>query len=630
MRGLLTALAIYISALSPAWATAFTSACGGTTCNWNAGASWTGGTGSNFPNSSGDTATLSANDVLVVPASVSITVGAITKGTGTGITINGTMTWAGAVSGGGAFTLTVNAGGTLDAGNQAFTAGSGRTSYIFAGSPTTCHQTNGTSSNCATVTSTPAGATFSLGTGFTTINATYTDFSNLGTSAFGWSRSTSGINQIFKHNVVTNSGRLDIDNDCNTTNIGFDVQFNDFRNPSPADPIASAAYQPFVQQAAAACPLGTTPRIFANNTFSTSGATGAAYVQARSATISGNVFSAWALFLAPNAGNNSDHTLSGNFFANQSSYDQFFKEAGGFNYFNASTSNYYYYTRGSGSHPFGHLPSALSATLRATGDVLEQSNLAAGTTAWWLWSGLTTSVQLDHELMLSPGGFFVITGPITPPTLAIFNNTTLSNSAGLALAGNDCTGGNAGPYPMLVWAESTGKITAGTSSQVYNNLVLIPDTTQTRGYAIDLVNNTTDQIGLLDYNGGYGYPGGVQSPPVKYSTSCVVVTSGLGPHDISADPIFVDRTRNLAKFDLASGGPGTAANYISEALKANGYGGAFNTVYTPAAPVTYVRAGFVPQSSAYKGTGLSGGDIGALPAVPLPSSGSGLLLMGVN
>ncbi len=614
-RIFITAVAVFfvcIGACAPACATAFTLTATG---NWNDPTKWSGGSGSDYPLTSGDTAALGSNFTVTIPGGITVAPGAITGGGGGGITITGTLTANGSIQPAANFTLTISAGGTIDINGQTRTP-QGNINYVFSG----------TSGNHATVKSTVTGGIFSIGaTGFRNINATYTDFSDLGSSDFGWSRGQSNVTQTFTHNTVIRCDHFGLDNDTTGTNVGFVIENNDFRTPSPANPIGSSIYQPFVQLSSRA--KGTATRSFANNTFSTAGNSGAAYVQAQGATISGNVFSNWALALAQNSGGNSDHTLSGNFFANQSSYDQFFQSAGGKNNFNASTSNYYYYTRGAGSHPFGSLPSALSATLRATGDVLEQSNLAAGTTAWFLWSGLTTSAQIDHELMLSPGGLFVITGSITPPTLDISNNTLFSYSEGLALAGNDCTAGNAGAYPFLVWAESTGKITPGTTSEVYNNLVIRPDTAQTRGYAIDLVNNTTDQITYLNNNAGYGYPGGIQSPPVSYFSTCVKVTAGVGVNDISADPSFVDRTRNLAAFDTSNGGAGTGANAITELLKLNGYGGTYNSNYSAANAVTYVRAGFVPHAYALKGTGRSGADIGALP-VQLISGG--LMLRGVN
>lgn len=125
---------------------------------------------------------------------------------------------------------------------------------------------------------------------------------------------------------------------------------------------------------------------------------------------------------------------------------------------------------------------------------------------------------------------------------------------------------------------------------------------------------------------------------------------GKGMHDVYANPSFFDGTRNTSSWSVSLGGDGTALSVISEMLKINGYDinanpALFNPNYSNTNLLNYIRAGYAPTNTAFKGTSYEGGDIGAVPVVgsvppppvedltaPLRSGGSpsGVLAVGTT
>ncbi|MBP9773150.1 MAG: fibronectin type III domain-containing protein [Candidatus Peribacteraceae bacterium] len=91
-----------------------------------------------------------------------------------------------------------------------------------------------------------------------------------------------------------------------------------------------------------------------------------------------------------------------------------------------------------------------------------------------------------------------------------------------------------------------------------------------------------------------------------------------GSNDVwGGDPGFVDRDRGIVKWSRSLGKTGTDAQVIDAALKElekrNDPG--YDARFTIKALIDYVKAGFVPTNTAYKGTAHDGTDIGAMPVV---------------
>jgi hypothetical protein len=139
---------------------------------------------------------------------------------------------------------------------------------------------------------------------------------------------------------------------------------------------------------------------------------------------------------------------------------------------------------------------------------------------------------------------------------------------------------------------------AGLLSAFKNNLAW---DTSARGYKLydsPSDNEVNDLVAAAncDYNGGWNLLAGNNG---KGYNDQEFSSGNPGDHDVSGDPQFVDATRNIAKWDLSLGGAGTVANALTELRKRNDAAG-YNASYTIAALLTYVRAGFAPQSSSYQ------------------------------
>lgn len=120
----------------------------------------------------------------------------------------------------------------------------------------------------------------------------------------------------------------------------------------------------------------------------------------------------------------------------------------------------------------------------------------------------------------------------------------------------------------------------------------------------------------LHHNAGYFVLPGSN---LKGYNGLLLSTGSPGASDVDGvDPLFVDRTRDFAAWDGSiAGGAGTIAHGLAELKKKNDP--TYNSAYTIAALVTWVKAGFVPQAPAYQAASdsvaPSNGWIGALAGV---------------
>ena len=134
--------------------------------------------------------------------------------------------------------------------------------------------------------------------------------------------------------------------------------------------------------------------------------------------------------------------------------------------------------------------------------------------------------------------------------------------------------------------------------------------TSARGYKVTHQTDTSDvcSASACDYNGG---------DPAEFLAGDangynVTVTSGtLGVNDLAESPKFADSSRRLSTFDAICGGPGTAANALTEFAKRNDSD--WNSCYTISSLINWVKQGFAPRNLKYATSGHDGGRIGAVP-----------------
>jgi len=155
-----------------------------------------------------------------------------------------------------------------------------------------------------------------------------------------------------------------------------------------------------------------------------------------------------------------------------------------------------------------------------------------------------------------------------------------------------CTYNSADPAAG-VYFETPGF--AGQCTSVKGNLAW--STTATSSYVIGAeVGTTTDVVasGNVTHNGKWN-PASTDG----YGDNLSFSSGTPGANDVSGDPGFVDAARNIKTWDTSLGGAGTVANAIAELIKLNDASG-YNSAYNLPALLTYIRAGFVPTTYAFK------------------------------
>jgi hypothetical protein len=551
-----------------------------TTCNWNNGASWTGGTGSDYPDDAGDTVIISAGDYVVIPVGVSITTGAITFNNGSGagnestIDILGTLDLAGAVSMVNYAMLKGGPDGTLDLNGQTITVSGSVSRYTFTG--TSGHPFNiiSTGSRGAMITS-----------GLIQLVSTwdYVNISGLADSTFGRSHNVA-YTQHYEHSVFSDMENFAIDGVSTNINAGFEFNFNDIRNPHTP---TGTDYQPTLTMANQS--LGTAPREMTFNTWDGGSLLGKIVCINCTGTVTFNdnvlkdfqIASVGSAYITPQR----------NMFYNSLGSDQaFFINTDGM--FSQAVTDHYFYYDGD-NHPLGYI----SASVNVQDSIFENTGLGSD---WFLFNAYSQVATVQNNIFLGKGSPLTFTG-VSAPTLNIVNNTMYGS--------NDNTAFSWGVLTEQV-AELTGTV------NYYNNLLVDSNTTAGGEAATYVRTDTANQIDVANYNGHAGYTNlGVYTPTLfSYldNAGASTISPAAGVNDIQADPLFVDRTRKLSTWDTSLGGAGTEANAIAEMLKLNGTGGTYDTDYNVSNLLTYVQAGFTPQASAYNGTGSGGVDIGAI------------------
>ena len=132
---------------------------------------------------------------------------------------------------------------------------------------------------------------------------------------------------------------------------------------------------------------------------------------------------------------------------------------------------------------------------------------------------------------------------------------------------------------------------------------------------------------VANYNCGWSSTG--EAFTDNYEPTDAKFGTAPGANDVNQNPQFPAPTRNLIGWDASLGGPGTTANVIAEMRLRNEAG--FDSNYTVANALVWIRAGWASGNVAFNGTGHDAGDIGAVAYAEVVTGGpASLLLLGIG
>jgi hypothetical protein len=146
----------------------------------------------------------------------------------------------------------------------------------------------------------------------------------------------------------------------------------------------------------------------------------------------------------------------------------------------------------------------------------------------------------------------------------------------------------------------------------------------------------------LDYNGKYNPVAGTYSGTVgaaagdgykDYATSGTFVemlssTTGLGAHDVTGNPSFVDSTRNIATWAVYKAAATSGQTYQQKVDAALALTATDPATYIPDL-ISYVQDGWRPTNASFKDAGHDGVTIGALEG-SFATGSKNMLLLGVG
>jgi hypothetical protein len=379
---------------------------------------------------------------------------------------------------------------------------------------------------------------------------------------------------------------------------GLLVSHCDFKTPADTAPITNGKFTPRAELNGT---LGVNPRRFEYCTWRTTRGANSLFTQRHDG---GMVYDSCIFNDVQLSGNDQEGNLN-SVFINCLFYTdrqvQFFASSGkpGTLYHGNYFLNRY------GDHPLG---SQAFLSQQAFANVFETdalTNLGAvngSGTNWFLFgaSAATPTIKLRNNVVIGTGSFVTFTASDNPTLVEISYNT-------FAVENNGTIQGTRPVYYAPIYTHEQVGACGGTI-EIFNNLVLDMDTTDTRDYAVDPLLNTADQIDYLNYNCGYGYPAGTLTPPVRYS-DYVVVTAGVGVNDFSANPQLVGKDRNFLGYIAAIGGTATYAAAMAEFLKVNEVG--YNPAYSVKKLVDWVMDGFRVAAPELSMSGRNSMSVGA-------------------
>lgn len=436
--------------------------------NWNDSATW-GGAG--VPTAT-DTATITGQHVVTVASATSASCGAITMSAGlvgakTTLQINGTFDMAGNIGGAAYCAINIGAGGTLDFNGYAINKGS--STYL---------NWIGAAGNRATVISTGSRGTIPVAAAPTIADFQYCDISGMGAAEYGRTHTTANAFVSYQYCSWTDCGEVTLDGTGNQTTQGCLVSHCDFRNQSGG----SGIKYPYLYQTAA---KGAQQRTIEYCTWDTNQVDPIEPTfRVAGAIISNNVF-ANAMISQYSMGNGAP-TYINNFFSNL--IDNLLFSDAQDNWANIEDS--YCYVGPESVHPFGY--TAFTLSIEFTGNVCESvpGEFAYGIN--WLLSTapFTGTADISNNVFIGEGTVLTFTSAGAAGTITIKNNTLLIDNQA---KGDD--------FPLLFLTEQTGDITGGTI-EIYNNIVIDPDTSTAMDKVVFLKTATADQIDFCGYNIG--------------------------------------------------------------------------------------------------------------------------------
>jgi len=127
----------------------------------------------------------------------------------------------------------------------------------------------------------------------------------------------------------------------------------------------------------------------------------------------------------------------------------------------------------------------------------------------------------------------------------------------------------------------------------------------------------------LNFNCGFNLIAGSEGNGIN-----LPVTAAHSANSITADPEFVDSSRDIEAWDASLGGPGTVASAVAELAKLGL--STYNSDYNVADLNTFHRGGFAPQNTELKDNGHDGVTMGAVEFLAEESSGNAVVSMVVN
>jgi hypothetical protein len=509
------------------------------TGNWNSATTWS-------PNGipgSGDTVTINPGNTITI--SDSRTIG---TGSGTSITNNGVLAVSGSLNLNGDIAMNTNSVFNMNPGssltmNTFNILSTGKTILNFVGN----------SGSRITVTS--SGGAFSGGAN-NVVNFQYVDFSGLGSSTFTFgSDIASGItmqnSRWINYNGLTFS--------AGTVNNPINIVGGDFR-------LSNTAINIFTMGRLGVSAGGVSNTI-SNSTFSAPSSSAQAYIDNQGFVFKGNIVYNFRHY----TGIAGEQTISDNFLHRSTPQD------GGdilLNYGNALIKNNFFYPEIPNSHTIDG--NSGGGFVDITENIFQGSSNAENQI---VDSGRGKNVT--KNIMIGSGALVTQTSGIGGGKGYIKRNTVYSKQNGRV---------------GHVWGTETG-LYSSAGTYVANNIVFDSEiSTWDSGIQINSpYTGTPDQLTFSDYNLFKDFADVYVNVSMTGKTEGV--DYGFGKYDkINVDPQFVDPTRNLAKWDLSLGGPGTEAHAIQEMLKMNGYGGSFNPAYSQSNLMNYIRQGFTPQN----------------------------------
>lgn len=219
--------------------------------------------------------------------------------------------------------------------------------------------------------------------------------------------------------------------------------------------------------------------------------------------------------------------------------------------------------------------------------------------------GLWTTIKSNLGWDTSARGYKASALGVSATGSAAADTFTVSGTTAAGIADGQTFSVRCSSYPGGI-SEGTIYTVAGTTATTFQPSG-IDMTSNGSGCVVFKVDPAAAQADI-DYNWTDGnFATGTYAPGGYYF---ITSYGAPGQNDITGAIGFADRLRNLRTRDAFCGGPGTAANFLTEVQKMNL--GTFNTCYTIADVIAWVKAGYAPQNVRMATAGHDGGRVGAI------------------